>query len=290
MRAVRPAERAGWRRPRTPSAVVGASIANGSFADSTIRISTMRRVILATACSALFLTSGARVSLGAAAPGTNPAPAPAPAPIAAAAAGAAAGGGAAEKGFVALFDGKTLDGWTMLDKKGEGYGVKDGVIFCAKGGGGKLLTDKEYSDFVLRFEFKMPPEGSNNGIGIRAPLEGDAAYMGMEIQVLDEQAALSGKWGKLREAQYHGSVYDVFAAKRGAMKPAGTWNQEEITAKGRQITVKLNGTVILDVNLDDAKDPEVLQKHPGLKNTTGHIGFLGHNDYVEFRNIRIKAL
>jgi hypothetical protein len=243
----------------------------------------MRRVIFASACSALFLTSGALVSLVAApAPGTSPAaPAPAPAPVAAA---------AVEKGFVSLFDGKTLDGWTMLDKKGEGYGVKDGVIFCAKDGGGKLLTDKEYSDFVLRFDFKMPPEGSNNGIGIRAPLEGDAAYQGMEIQVLDEKAALSGKWGKLRDAQYHGSVYDVFAAKRGAMKPAGTWNTEEITAKGRRITVKLNGKTILDANLDDVKDPEVLKKHPGLQNKAGHIGFLGHNDYVEFRNIRIKTL
>ena len=195
-----------------------------------------------------------------------------------------------EAGFTALFDGKTLNGWQVVNPRGEGYAVKDGVIYCAKGGGGKLLTDKEYGDFVLRFEFKMPPEGSNNGLGIRAPKEGDAAYEGIELQILDEKAALAGKWGKLRDEQYHGSVYDVFAAKKGAMKPAGEWNEQEVEAKGRHITVKLNGQVITDVNLDTVKDPEVLKKHPGLARTSGYIGFLGHNDYIEFRNIRIKPL
>jgi hypothetical protein len=195
-----------------------------------------------------------------------------------------------EAGFVPLFDGKTLDGWTLVDKHGDGYGVKGGMIYCSRGGGGKLMTEREYSDFVLRFEFRMPKEGSNNGVGIRAPLEGDAAYNGMEIQILDEAAALSGKWGQLRDAQFHGSIYDVVPAKKGAMKPAGEWNQEEIIARGRQITVKLNDQVIVDANLDDVKDPATLEKHPGLQRTRGHIGFLGHNDYIEFRNIRIKEL
>ena len=90
------------------------------------------------------------------------------------------------------------------------------------------MTEKEYGDFVLRFEFKLEPN-SNNGIGIRAPLEGDAAYNGMEIQVLDD----NGKdyKGKLRPAQYHGSIYDVVPAKQGSLKPAGEWNSEEITAR-----------------------------------------------------------
>ena len=196
----------------------------------------------------------------------------------------------AEAGFTSLFDGKTLSGWTLIGGRGEGYGVKDGVLFCAKGGGGKLLTDKEYSDFVLRFEFRMPAEGSNNGLGIRAPREGDAAYQGIELQILDEKAALAEKWGKLKETQFHGSVYDVIAAKKGAQKPAGEWNVQEVTAKGRKITVVLNGQTILDADLDTVKDPEVLKKHPGLARTSGHIGFLGHNDYLEFRNIRIKEL
>ncbi len=195
-----------------------------------------------------------------------------------------------DAGFTALFDGKTLNGWKVVNQHGDGYGVKDGILFCAKGGGGNLYTEREYGDFALRFQFRMPPEGSNNGVGIRAPLEGDAAYVGMEIQILDEKAALGGKWGKLRETQYHGSLYDVLAAKRGAMKPAGEWNEEEIVAKGRQLTVTLNGTVILDVNLDSITDPAVREKHPGLARTRGHIGFLGHGDYLELRDIRIKEL
>ena len=195
-----------------------------------------------------------------------------------------------ETGFTPIFDGKTLAGWTTIGQRGEGYGVKDGVLYCAKGGGGTLITDKQYDDFVLRFEFKMPEGGSNNGLGIRTPREGDAAYQGIELQILDEKAALAGKWGKLKETQYHGSVYDVIAAKRGAMKPAGEWNVQEVTVDGRQVKVVQNGQTILDANLDSVKDPEVLKKHPGLARTSGHIAFLGHNDYIEFRNIRIKEL
>lgn len=194
-----------------------------------------------------------------------------------------------DSGFTSLFDGQTLDGWKLVGAQGGGYGVTNGVIYCARGGGGNLLTEKEYADFVLRFEFKLE-DGSNNGVGIRAPLDGDAAYAGMEIQILEEGAALRGKWGKLREEQYHGSVYDLIAAKRGALKPPGEWNTEEITARGRHIKVVVNGQTILDADLNSVTDPEKLLKHPGLFRERGHIGFLGHNDYLEVRNIRIKEL
>jgi len=128
-----------------------------------------------------------------------------------------------EVGFVSLFDGKSLNGWRLLGKKGDGYGVKDGVIYCARGGGGNLLTEKEYADFILRLEFKLEP-GSNNGVGIRAPPEGDAAYLGMEIQILDDGAP---QYAHLRPAQYCGSVYDVVPARRGALKKTGEWNAEK---------------------------------------------------------------
>jgi hypothetical protein len=94
----------------------------------------------------------------------------------------------------------------------------------------------------------------------------------------------------LKPTQYQGSIYDVVPAKRGFLKKAGEWNSEEVTANGRRIQVKLNGTVIVDANLDDIKDPEVLKKHPGLARTKGHIGFLGHGSLVEFRNIAVKEL
>ncbi len=110
----------------------------------------------------------------------------------------------------------------------------------------------------------------------------------MEIQILDHDHEKYK--GRVKPTQYHGSIYDVVPAKTGALNPAGEWNREEITANGRQIKVTLNGKVIVDANLDDVKDPAVLQKHPGLARTSGRIGFLGHGSRVEFRNIQIKEL
>ena len=181
------------------------------------------------------------------------------------------------------------------NRTGKGYQVEDGVLFTTKEDGGNLFTAKEYTDFVLRFEFKLT-ENANNGIGIRAPLQGDAAYLGMEIQVLDDSGS---EYRNLRPAQYHGSIYQMFPATRGHQKPVGEWNAEEITAKGRQITVKLNGITITDGNLDEVKDrcgprqasrPDQAEGSRGIANTRGHIGLLGHGTRVEFRNIRIKEL
>jgi hypothetical protein len=203
------------------------------------------------------------------------------------AAALAVSGAAAEPGFVPLFDGKTLAGWQIVGQKGSGYVVENGVLVCPADGGGNLFTNKEYANFILRFEFRLF-DGSNNGIGIRSPLAGDAAYAGMEIQILDDGA--QRYQGKIKPAQYHGSIYDVFPAKQGFKKPTGEWNSEEITAKGRLITVVLNGTKIVDANLDSVTDPAVLKKHPGLARTSGHIGLLGHGTRVEFRNFRIQEL
>jgi len=194
---------------------------------------------------------------------------------------------ALEPGFVSLFDGKTLNGWIQVDKRGSGYLVQDGKIVCPKDGGANLYTEKDYADFILRFEFKFEETG-NNGVGIRCPETAkDCAYAGMEIQILD---SLHPKYKDvIRPAQHHGSVYDVIPAKTGYLHKAGEWNNEEIVVNGRKIQVTLNGTVILHADLDSVKDPEVLKKHPGLARTTGRIGFLGHNSLVEFRNIRVRA-
>jgi hypothetical protein len=208
----------------------------------------------------------------------------------------------AEPGFTPLFNGKDLTGWIYgrrangaENKAGKGYQVENGVVYSTKEDGGNLYTEHEYANFVFRFEFKLTPN-ANNGIGIRAPLEGDAAYVGMEIQVLDDGGSM---YTSLLPGQYHGSIYRVVPAKRGFQKPVGEWNDEEITANGRHITVRLNGATIVDANVDDVKDEAVLKEHRdltkpegsrGIANTTGHIGFLGHGAHVEFRNIRIKAL
>ncbi len=200
----------------------------------------------------------------------------------------AAGASAAdEPGFRPLFDGKSLAGWKLVGGHGPGYVPGDGKIVCPADGGGNLFTEKEYGNFVFRFEFLLTP-GANNGIGIRAPYEGDAAYKGMEIQILDDSDPVY--IGKIRPEQYHGSVYDVIPARTGYRKPVGEWNEEEITANGRRITVVLNGVIILDADLGIVHEAKVLEKHPGLARPSGHIGFLGHGSHVEFRNIRIKEL
>lgn len=191
-----------------------------------------------------------------------------------------------EKGFVGLFDGKTLNGWTLVGGVGPGYVVKHGLLVCPANGGGNLFTKKEYSNFVFRFEFLLS-HGANNGVGIRAPLEGRPAYQGMEIQIIDNSTDFAKH---LRPTQLMGSIYDVVPARVGFLKPVGEWNREEILAQGRHIRVTLNGHVIVNTNLDDIKDPAVLKRHPGLQRTTGHIAFLGHHRFVEFRNIRIKEL
>ena len=191
------------------------------------------------------------------------------------------------EGFKSLFDGRDLNGWTGNT---QGYQVENGniVVNPVHGSGGNLYTEGQYANFIYRFEFQLTP-GANNGIGIRTPTTGDAAYVGMEIQVLDNTADI---YKNLHPYQYHGSVYGVIPAKRGYLKPVGEWNTEEIRAVGPHIRVTLNGHVIVDGNIDEAsKDGTADHKaHPGLKNVTGHIGFLGHGSVVRFRNIRIKTL
>lgn len=193
----------------------------------------------------------------------------------------------AEDGFVSLFDGKSLNGWTLIGGKGPGYVVQDGILVCPADGGGNLLTEKEFSNFVLRFEYKLSP-GGNNGVGLRAPLKGDIAYSGMELQLLDD--GHEKYKGRIKSEQHTGSIYDVIPARTGFQKPAGEWNEEEVTANGSKIQVKLNGVVIIHADLDTVQEPAVLKRHYGLKNKSGHIGFLGHGTLVEFRNIRIKEL
>ena len=187
-----------------------------------------------------------------------------------------------KEGFVSLFDGKTHNGWQGDTK---GYIIENGALACAPGG--NLFTGKEYGDFIFRFQVKLPP-GGNNGVGIRTPLKGNPAYVGMEIQVLDNSG--DRYQGKLQPYQYHGSIYGVVPAKRGHLKPVGEWNCQEIMCKGSHVKITLNGTVIVDADLDKIDKTIDGRPHPGLHNKKGYIGFLGHGSRVEFRNIRIKEL
>ncbi len=191
------------------------------------------------------------------------------------------------EGFVALFNGRDFAGWVGNT---TGYTVQDGAIVfdpTAKDRS-NLYTEREYADFQFRFEFQLTA-GANSGVGIRAPREGDAAYVGMEVQVLDDDAP---QYAALQPYQYHGSVYGVIPARRGALRPAGEWNAEEILVRGSRIRVTLNGTVILDGDLSEAtrNGPMDRRPHPGLERASGHIGWLSHDTVVRFRNVRIRDL
>ena len=206
----------------------------------------------------------------------------------------------AAEGFEVLFDGTSMHKWTGNTTN---YVPLDGTIYVTAqyGGSGNLYTKKEYADFILRFEFQFVQEGVNNGIGIRTPMGVDAAYHGMEIQILDHDAPI---YKNLREYQQHGSVYGIIPAKRVKFPSLGTWNVEEIRAVGDRITVTVNGEVILDGDIREAcqghnvapdggkKNPYTVdhRNHPGLFNASGHIGLLGHGPGIKFRNIRIKEL
>jgi hypothetical protein len=148
------------------------------------------------------------------------------------------------------------------------------------------MTEKEYADFEIMLEYKVPEKG-NSGVALRAPLEGDPAYKGMEIQILNDSWYKANYKG-LKPAQLTGSIYDVVPPAKEVTKPAGEWNKMHITAKGRHVTVVLNGTKIVEANLDDYKDRAT--RHPGLLRKDGHLGLQSHTDRVEFRNVYVKPL
>lgn len=190
----------------------------------------------------------------------------------------------AADGFVAVFDAKTLEGW---EGKDHGYAVENGVLVCQNKVGRNLFIAKEYADFIFRFDYRLEP-GGNNGVAVRATVEGTPAYTGMEIQLIDDTHP---RYAQLKPSQFNGSVYGAVPAKKGHLKPVGQWNAMEIMGKGSQIRVTLNGTVVVDVDLDTVGPKSIHDGElKGLHNKKGHIGFCGHGDRVEFRNMRIKTL
>jgi len=228
---------------------------------------------------------------------------------------------AVDEGFVSLFNGTDLTGWTGAT---EMYGVdpkEPGVLQCFPErknttGGGNLCTVGEYRNFILRFEFMMPENG-NNGLGLRiTDVNKDAAYDGMcELQLLDDGGSFyydaSNRTDKLKPYQYTGSVYGIVPCRRdnvdkqvwgkdrnftgggSYVRKPGMWNFEEVKVIGSEIEVYLNGYLITKADVSrfkgDGDTPDGC-KHPGLHNEKGRIGWLGHGHNVKWKNIRIKAL
>ena len=194
--------------------------------------------------------------------------------------------GADPRGFQPVFNGKDFTGWAgPLDC----CRVTNAAMVWQLKKGGTIYTQAEYTNFVARLEFKLPP-GGNNGLAIRYPGKGDTAYVGTcECQVLDDNYELA-TGEKIDPRQTHGSAYGMVAALRGYQHPIGEWNYEEVTVVGATIKVELNGTQILDADLSKVTEFLHNYAHPGKDRVSGHFGFAGHNDPVMFRNISIKRL
>ncbi|TWT57561.1 hypothetical protein KOR42_09220 [Thalassoglobus neptunius] len=189
-----------------------------------------------------------------------------------------------EEGFEPIFNGKDLTGWAGAT---DNYEVFEGAIRCQPKTGGNLFTEKEYKNFKVALQIKIP-EGGNNGLAIRYPGSGNPAYDGMtELQVLDSEHP---KYAKLDPRQYHGSAYGMAAAARGYLREPGEWNYQEVTVDGSRIIVELNGNKILDTDLSEITEYMADSAHPGKDLESGHLGFAGHGDAVEFRDILIKEL
>ncbi len=183
-----------------------------------------------------------------------------------------------------LFNGRDLTGWQAIDGPQGSWKVEDGILYCSGGGGGWLSTDKQYANFELELEFRVPA-GGNSGVFLRAPHQGNPAFAGMEVQVLDDAAP---EYAQLQPYQYCGSVYGIEPPSKRASKPAGQWQKMHITCQGREVKVKLNDVPIVEAHLD--KHPDKVAEHPGIQRANGYIGLQNHGTRLDYRNLRIREL
>jgi hypothetical protein len=183
-----------------------------------------------------------------------------------------------------LFGGADLSGWQAVDGPMASWKVEDGLLFCSGGGGGWLSTTDEYSNFELELQFRVPP-GGNSGVFLRAPHQGNPAFAGMEIQILDDDAP---EYAQLQPFQYCGSLYGVAAPKVRASKKIGEWQTMHVVCNGHNVKVKLNGTPIVDANLDEHKDKEA--EHTGIRRSKGYVGLQNHGTRLDFKDVRMREL
>ncbi len=177
-----------------------------------------------------------------------------------------------------------LVGWQQIGGREGAWRFEDRILHTEGEDGGWLSTPRPYENFSLWLEFRVPP-GGNSGVFIRAPHEGNPAYAGMEIQILDDYAE---QWRDLDAYQYTGSIYDVQAPSERATRQAGQWQEMLIVARGPHIQVAVNGEKVIDTYV--TYYPYKYDSHPGLTRERGYIGLQSHGSRVEFRNIQIREL
>ena len=203
-------------------------------------------------------------------------------------------------GFTRLFPkdglpaGWTVRAWNDVSKPGPTNSVwliTNGVLHGGQPRGSWLMSEREYGDFILEFEFKLGETG-NSGLALRAPMRGDPAFDGMELQMADFRYNTQAK-----DSELTAGIYRAIAPAKQVYKPT-EWNRYYVTLKGRQLTVVLNGEKVQDINLDE--HAEQVKRHDGTlappvkdRPRRGHLGFqeLSRGDtHVQIRNARIKSL
>lgn len=189
-------------------------------------------------------------------------------------------------GWVDLFNGRDLDGWTVTGGRTDAWTVRDGQIVTAKPGEGWWLrTDRMYRDFELELDFWMP-EGGNSGLGLRGTSHGDPAFSGFEVQILDTH-------GQAPDVHNCGAVYEAIVPEAMAVKPAGEWNTYRVKLIGDTLDVWLNG---VHIHKGQKLDGRGYYRQPentlplNTRATTGYIALQDHGHPFRYRNIRIKDL
>jgi len=207
-----------------------------------------------------------------------------------------------QDGWVSLFDGKSFAGWHGYDKKpiSKIWTIDNGAIHLdpskrsGSGEGGDILTDKEYSNFDLKLEWKISKNGNS---GIIFYVKEDPKYKepwqtGAEMQVLDNDGHPDGKIKKHRA----GDLYDLISSSTEPVKPVGEWNQAEIKSKDGKLELYLNDVLVVSTTLwnadwDNLVKGSKFKTMPGfMKFKSGRIDLQDHGNEVWFRNIKIKEL
>ena len=207
----------------------------------------------------------------------------------------------AQKGFKPLFDGKTTTGWHTYNKTtvGSAWEVKDKALHMnpetkGKNGGGDLVTDKEYSNFHLKYNWKVAPK-ANSGLIIfihEDPKFSQTYLTGPEMQVLDNDGHPDGKITKHRA----GDLYDLVKSSSEPVKAVGEWNKAEIISNNGKLTFMLNGVTIVNTTMWDDNWKNLISgskfaKWEGFGTyKSGKIGLQDHGDEVWYKNIMIKEL
>jgi Domain of Unknown Function (DUF1080) len=206
----------------------------------------------------------------------------------------------ASKDFVPLFpkdgipEGWVVRAWNDVSQPPANsavWRVENGVLHGGEPRGTWLMSEKQYSGFVLEYEFKLGETG-NSGLALRAPMKGDPAFDGMEMQMADFRYN-----PKAKDSELTGGIYRAIAPTKQVYRPT-EWNTCRVTLEGERLKVVLNDETIQDLNLEE--QDQAVRRHdstlaPPVKDRprTGHIGFQELSrggDHVQIRQARIKLL